>query len=705
MNQMERIGKVTLDYSYYPDKDYYCDGAVEDELLEFVKEHDESEYADFIEDSHSWPILYHLSPQRENIVSWLPMDKSMKVLEVGSGPGAVTGCLAEKAGSVTCVDLSRKRSLINAYRHQDCDNLTIKVGNFSDIEPSLPADYDYVLLIGVFEYGQSYISTETPFHDFLRIIKSHVKPDGRIVIAIENKMGMKYWAGCREDHLGTFFSGIEDYPDGGGVRTFTRGGLEKLLNGCGITDYQFYYPYPDYKFMNVVYSDRRLPQVGELSNNLRNFDRDRMLLFDEKNVFDMTIREGLFPLYSNSYMVVTGPALETIYSKFSNDRAAIYAIRTDVGERGMERYVRKYPALPEAAEHVENIEKACKALTARYEGGGLLLNRCVLKREGDLPYVELEYLRGRTLAELLDDCLDAEDLEGFNRLFDKYLKRISYREEAPVADYDLIFANIMVGEDGSWTIIDYEWTFDERVDTKGIAFRALHCYLLENGRREKMNMPALLKKLSISEEEAEQFKYRERRFQKAVTGNRVSISDMRQLIGNTVVSYQEFYGRAERRRVEIFEDFGRGFRPENSYLIFNAYESDDLIKCHVLLKKGTRALRIDPAERACIIRVRKVTLDGKALPLAGNDSLVSVNGLELKAEGEAREEPVVLFDTIDPNIVIDLPRDGEQEPQILYAEMEIACLSDEMVNTLSKNLKSKELSGEGEKRRKRLWIR
>ena len=48
--------------------------------------------------------------------------------------------------------------------------------------------------------------------------------------------------------------------------------------------------------MTMIYSDRYLPKVGELSNNLRNFDRDRMLLFDEKKVFDMLIREELFPL-------------------------------------------------------------------------------------------------------------------------------------------------------------------------------------------------------------------------------------------------------------------------------------------------------------------------------------------------------------------------------------------------------------------------
>ena len=142
MEQSEQIGKVTLDLSHYPGEDFYCDGPVEDEILEIVKKDSRADYQKRIEEKKKWPVFYHLSPQRENIVSWLPMDRNTKVLEVGSGMGAVTGVLAEKAGSVTCVDLSGKRSRINAYRNRERDNVTIHVRNFIDIEPTLPCDYD-----------------------------------------------------------------------------------------------------------------------------------------------------------------------------------------------------------------------------------------------------------------------------------------------------------------------------------------------------------------------------------------------------------------------------------------------------------------------------------------------------------------------------------------------------------------------------------
>ena len=34
---MEKIGKIVIDDTKYPGRDMYCDGAVEDEILEIVK--------------------------------------------------------------------------------------------------------------------------------------------------------------------------------------------------------------------------------------------------------------------------------------------------------------------------------------------------------------------------------------------------------------------------------------------------------------------------------------------------------------------------------------------------------------------------------------------------------------------------------------------------------------------------------------------
>ncbi|MDE7208033.1 MAG: class I SAM-dependent methyltransferase, partial [Lachnospiraceae bacterium] len=336
--------------------------------------------------------------------------------------GAITGALARRAGSVTCIDLSKKRSLVNAHRNKEYDNITIKVGNFRDIEPHLDEDFDYVLLIGVFEYGQAYIGGDTPYEDFMRICNRHRKEDGRLIIAIENKFGLKYWAGCREDHLGTYFSGLEGYHEGGSARTFTRRGLEDILERVGICEYSFYYPYPDYKFMTTVYSDRYLPKKGELSNNLRNFDRERVLLFDEKQVFDEIIAEKEFPLFSNSYLLVAGVAPDVIYTKFSNARAPKWAIQTKMVQRAPEQIqVEKIPHTAAAYGHMQNTQKAYALLAKRYEGTKIEMNKCSEKDGNVENGLVFEYCSGVTLEAMLDECLSRADMEGFRALVDEYM--------------------------------------------------------------------------------------------------------------------------------------------------------------------------------------------------------------------------------------------------------------------------------------------
>ncbi len=302
----EKIGNICLNLSFYGGKDLYSDGSTEDELLEIVKEHGEDEYESIINDRYSWPLFYHLSPYRGNVIEWI--DFSGSVLEVGAGCGAVTGVIADKADRTVCIELSKKRSTINAYRHKNRKGIEIYVGNFEDVSKGFDEKFDFATLIGVLEYGGLYISSSEPCRDFLSAIKKLLKPGGRVVIAIENKIGMKYWAGCSEDHTGRYFDSVENYPSGGGIRTFSRRELKDILTEAGFGNLSFYYPYPDYKFASVIYSDGCLPKKGELNNNMRNFDRERLVLFDEKKAFDTIIDADLFAEFSNSFLVI-GEAL------------------------------------------------------------------------------------------------------------------------------------------------------------------------------------------------------------------------------------------------------------------------------------------------------------------------------------------------------------------------------------------------------------
>ena len=200
------------------------------------------------------------------------------MFEIGCGCGAVTGALCRRAGHVDAVEISPRRAEIAAYRNQDCANLTIYVGNLNDL--ALGQTYDVVTLIGVLEYAISFTHTQRPFHDFLVQCQRYLKPGGRLVVAIENRLGMKYWTGAFEDHTGRMYDGILNYPGVRHVRTFSRQELAHLLQEAGYAGQQWYYPYPDYKFPMDIHSDRYLPTSDEMRGSFNEtYDRERVEVF------------------------------------------------------------------------------------------------------------------------------------------------------------------------------------------------------------------------------------------------------------------------------------------------------------------------------------------------------------------------------------------------------------------------------------------
>lgn len=292
--------KSVLNLKYYKGEDLYSDGDIEDTLLEIVK--GETPLDEVLKHNNDWAILYHLSTVRHNLLEWYEFKENANLLEIGSGCGAITSILTKKVDRVVCIELSKRRSEINAARNKGADNLEIMVGNFEDIV--VEEKFDYVTLIGVLEYAQLYIHGEQPFEAMLKRAKSMLKPGGKLIIAIENKFGLKYWAGASEDHTGHMFDGLEGYENVDYVKTFSKPELSALLHRGGFEKLEYYYPVPDYKMPTVIYSDAYLPQAGDLRNIAQAYDRPRMKLFNEELVYDALCEDGQFPYFANSFLVI-----------------------------------------------------------------------------------------------------------------------------------------------------------------------------------------------------------------------------------------------------------------------------------------------------------------------------------------------------------------------------------------------------------------
>ena len=594
----EKIGKVILDTTCYPGKDLYSDGEIEDEMLAISRDFAPEEFNRVISERESWPILYHFSHIRENILSWLPFTGEEKVLEIGSGCGAVTGALCEKAKEVTCIELSMKRSKINAYRHQDQDNLRILVGNFQEIEKNLTEKYDYITLIGVFEYGESYIRSENPYVDFLKIISRHLKPDGKIILAIENRLGLKYWAGCTEDHFGTLFEGIQGYPNTKGVKTFSRKEFNGILQDAGNLKADWYYPYPDYKFPMMIHSDRHLPAGGELHMKDYNFDRLRLGLFQESRVYDTLLSNDMYPQFANSFLLVIGkeqPEMSPVYVKFSNERDQNLSIYTKIDQTADGKLtVKKAPAHKKAVEHIRNLRIIYETLTEMYKEEGIEVNQCSLKDN----CAELEYLTGITLEDKLDHLLEEGRTEELEKLFFTYIGKVKNIHEkkpfvktkgfvrvfgdvnlrsdlkcAEISNIDFVPANIILSDD-KVSVIDYEWTFAFPVPSQYLVYRMIFYYLELNDKRRVLRNLNFYEKAGITPEDIEIYVEMEHNLQAYILVKHTAMRNMYTQISPGRAEIEDYYREKKEETLEnlqIFWDNGKSFNETDSvrYLFKN----------------------------------------------------------------------------------------------------------------------------------------
>lgn len=291
---------MKINYDFYSGKDEYSDGDIEKEIIEYTEKYEEKDFDKIFEKDFRWPVFYHLTSLRKNILNWYPFKENAEVLEIGAGMGAITGILCEKVKQVTSVELSKQRATAIAKRCKNKENLEIIVGNFNDIK--FNKKFDYITLIGVFEYAPLYTNTNNPFHDFLIYIKSLLKEDGKLLIAIENQFGIKYFSGANEDHTGKRYDGIVGYENKKGIRTFGKKELEEILAKAGYKYSKFYYPMPDYKLPNYIFSDEYLPE--DKINKYRTYTScNETVYFNEKEALQDIIKNDMFGFFANSFFV------------------------------------------------------------------------------------------------------------------------------------------------------------------------------------------------------------------------------------------------------------------------------------------------------------------------------------------------------------------------------------------------------------------
>ncbi len=704
-----------FDLSYYQNDDRYSDGDIENTMLSYVKR--EITWEEVKRRGDLYPVLYHLSDLRENILSWYPFEEDAAVLEVGAGCGALTGLLCRKTGRVVSVELSKRRAMINYERHKEFDNLQIMVGNLNDMTFARP--FDYVVLNGVLEYAISFTEGSRPYERFINSMKRFLKPGGRLLVAIENRLGLKYFNGAPEDHTGHYFEGVNGYVNNDTVRTFSQPELSELLSACGLSCQKFYYPYPDYKFPTEIFTDETILNY-KYGKDYINLDEKWCRLFDERGLWQTLSKEAVTASFANSFLVDASaqPAVsedqeknekraEVLYVKLNNDRHEQFRISTSILRNSNQMAVSKAPLTEQAKNHIKTLQKN---ITLMPDGIPFQNLAGEIKKET----IVYQFLTGMSLdqeiGKLIQDSRINDIVELLHQVFDAYgqaaLPKMNFQTEefqkvfgskklerkldciCP-ANIDMICDNLFRAGDG-WQVIDCEWVLDIPVPLTFIIWRAInelytnHQELPGLFAKEKM-----LEEFGIDGNMGEVFWHWSTYFAKEYVG-----SDQMELYRKPVkgVSVEELIvqKRQEGRLCSsLYYDLGSGFSEDQK--LYSSVElkpdTEEAEKTDAVEAaragaafcvtydlrhlQGVRQLRWDPLEgTACLCRIRRTT----------GVKAVAGNAFEETDAGQ-------LFLTTDPIYMLQTECSDGTVPETVTIEGTIRLLdAQELMNYLKERL-------------------
>ena len=476
--------KVNLDY-YKEVEDVKQIGEEYEEVLKRVENCESEDFSKTLDSKAKIKNVLALSDVRENVLNWYQFKKDSTILELNANYGEITGLLCRKAKRVISIEASKKYSEIIEKRHSNKENLELIIGNYQNIE--LKEKFDYIVIIGIIDNLEQMIEYS----------KKYLKEDGIILLAVNNQFGVKAWITMNEN-----VNIINNQKV-----AISREKLESILQGM---NYKYYYPLPDYKLPNIIYTDKSMPTISNIYRNLTY--KDENVNFKEVDAYYQIINNNRedFKRFANSFLLeISNNEIkenDIKFIAFSNIRKDEYRIKTVVKNQVVE----KTAVNDKSIKHIEKVKNNIETLKNlgintldSYDNDKILSRYVETKTLGDKLIKTFEE-QGKEefikqieeYREFLKEKLETTEEIGKN-IFTKY--KIQCDENlansltfVKFGLWDLIFQNCFIIDD-EWYFYDQEWQ-EENVPVEYILYRAVvyfhesKKYISDNEIFEKLNI-------------------------------------------------------------------------------------------------------------------------------------------------------------------------------------------------------------------------
>ncbi len=299
----------------------------------------------------------------QGIIAWYDFTPQCEILFVGEADDPRLAYLRENSFSVmNCV-----------------------IRDFADNNAVLDKDsyFDYIVSFTELE------KVEEP-QRILALWRKLLKPHGRLLLGMNNRLGVRYFCGERDPYTEHNFDGIENYRrsyvkggDEFSGRMYAKAEIEQILWESGWDRVRFFSVLPDLENAAFIYAEDYLPNEDLANRLFPTYNSPDAIFLEEEGLYASLIENGLFHAMANAYLVecsIAGELSNVLHVTCSTERGRENAFFTimrrseQVEKRAV--YLEGYDRLRQLADHMEAIKRrGIPVVDGKLEG-----NRYVMPR-------------------------------------------------------------------------------------------------------------------------------------------------------------------------------------------------------------------------------------------------------------------------------------------------------------------------------------
>lgn len=219
----------------------------------------------------------------KGLLNWYNFSPEGKVLYIDDKEGSIRELLQEKCKTVICINVAA--SLEAAFINQN------------------KKAFDYIVAIGAAERLPDPVKAFSLWRDLL-------KSSGRLILGMDNRLGLRYFCGDRDPFTNRNFDGIENYrrvskEDRKKLqgRNYSKEEICKILDSSGWRNRKFYSVLPNLDLPQLIYSEDYLPVEALDIRYFPMYNHPDSVFLEEEFLYKDIINNGMFHTMANSFLI------------------------------------------------------------------------------------------------------------------------------------------------------------------------------------------------------------------------------------------------------------------------------------------------------------------------------------------------------------------------------------------------------------------